>query len=249
MWKRIVFGAIWSVFLSTNSSLAAVDHSVWDTLLKRYVDADGRVAYQDLKTKDLATFGGYLKTLAETSVDGMSEDEEKAFWINAYNAVIVNGVLEGHTAEGVIARKQFFSWYTLKVAGQDRSADHIEHKILRVKFNDPRIHFTIVCASGSCPKLRQEAYMAEQLNTQLTDATRRFINDPNRNQITAQQLAISKIFEWFAGDFVKKADSVPDFIADFVDAEKQHILKNTQQELDYLEYNWTLNAQDGQRVS
>ena len=106
-----------------------------------------------------------------------------------------------------------------------------------------------MCASGSCPKLRQEAYAAEQLDAQLTDATRRFINDPNRNQIAAQQLAISKIFEWFAGDFVKKAGSVPDFLAGFVDTEKQQILKNTQQELDYLEYNWTLNAQDGQRVS
>jgi hypothetical protein len=238
-----------SVFLGTNPGLAAVDHSVWDTLLKRYVDADGRVAYQDLKTKDLATFEGYLKTLAETNVEGMSEDEEKAFWINAYNAVIVNGVLEGHTAEGFIARKQFFSWYTLRVAGQDRSADDIEHKILRVQFNDPRIHFTIVCASGSCPKLRQEAYGAQQLDAQLTDATRRFINDPKRKQITAQQLAISKIFEWFSGDFVKKSGSVSDFLADFVDAEKQQILKDGQQELDYLEYNWTLNAQDGQRVS
>jgi hypothetical protein len=249
MWKRITFGVMWSVVLSTNLSLAAVDHSVWDTLLKRYVDADGRVAYQDLKTKDLAAFEGYLKTLAETSVDGMSEDEEKAFWINAYNALIVSGVLEGNTAEGFIARKQFFSWYTLKVAGQDRSADDIEHKILRVKFNDPRIHFTIVCASGSCPELRQEAYVAAQLDAQLTDATRRFINDPSRNQITAQQLAISKIFEWFAEDFVKRAGSVPDFLIGFVDAEKQQILKNKQHELDYLEYNWTLNAQDGQRVS
>ena len=91
--------------------------------------------------------------------------------------------------------------------------------------------------------------MAEHLDTQLADATRRFINDPNRNQITHQQVAISMIFEWFAGDFVKKIGSVPDFLVGFVDAEKRQIINKMQQEIEYLEYNWTLNAQTGQRVS
>ena len=248
MWKRLTFFAM-LIVCSANSAFANIDHTPWDTLLKHHVDEQGRVAYRNLKEKDLATFKGYLETLATAKLDGLSINEEKALWINAYNAAIINGVLEGYSAEGIIGRKQFFSWYTLKVAGKDRTPDEIEHQILRPKFNDPRIHFAIVCASGSCPKLRAEAFVAERLDEQLDDATRRFINDPSRNQITPDQLAVSKIFQWFAEDFVKQAGSVADFIHGFVDSDKQAVLKNHGDALDYLDYDWTLNAQDGQRVS
>lgn len=247
MRQALIFFTAALIFWGASLARADVDHTAWDTLLKRYVDADGRVAYHDLKTKDLALFEAYLKSLAQTNTDTLSQDEEKALWINAYNAVIVKGVLDGHTAESLIARRRLFVWYTLPLAGQDRSPDDIEHKILRVKFNDPRIHFSIVCASGSCPKLRQEAYVAERLDEQLNAATRRFLNDPSRNQLTPQHLAVSPIFQWFAGDFVKKSGSVQNFIKGFVAADKQGILNN--RELEYLDYDWTLNAQDGQRVS
>lgn len=248
MWHCLTFLVMLLVF-SAKPVVADVDHTAWDSLLKQYVDGEGRVAYRNLKEKDLAVFKSYLETLATAKIDGLSVNEEKALWINAYNAAIVNGVLEGYSAEGIIGRKQFFSWYTLKVAGKDRTPDEIEHQILRPKFNDPRIHFAIVCASASCPKLRTEAFVAEHLDAQLDDATRRFINDPSRNQITPGQLAVSKIFEWFAEDFVKKSGSVANFIQGFVDTDKQAVLKSAGDELDYLDYDWTLNAQDGQRVS
>ena len=108
MWKKILVLAIANLFLGTNSGLAAVDQSVWDTLLKRYVDADGRVAYQDLKTNDFPTLRGYLKTLAEASLDGTSEDAEKAFWINAYNALTIKGILDGKSPSSLFGRYKFF---------------------------------------------------------------------------------------------------------------------------------------------
>jgi len=228
---------------------AAVDHASWDVLLKRYVDDDGRVAYRDLQAQDQMALARYLGTLAEVRIAGMTENEEKAFWINAYNAVIVHGVLRGLSAEGVLARQRFFRWYRVRIAGQDRSPDEIEHQILRKKFHDPRIHFALVCASTSCPKLRREAYVPERLDRQLDDATREFINDPTRNRIDMQQVALSKIFEWFAADFVSDAGSVSNFVARFVDADKQAILQAKKEDFTYLEYDWTLNAQNGQRLS
>src|SRR5215510_4983418 len=196
MRHTVILLAIMAFLTFTRPGEAAVDHSPWNALLARYVDDDGRVAYRDLQAQDRALFDGYLATLAQAQVTGMSEAEEKAFWINAYNAIIINGVLQGYTAEHVLARKRFFSWYILPVAGEERSPDEIEHQILRKKFHDPRILFALVCASSSCPKLRREAYVPERLDQQLDEAARVFINDPMRNRIDAQQVALSPIFRW-----------------------------------------------------
>lgn len=241
--------AMTTVLIFTRPSSAAVDHSSWTTLLARYVDDDGRVAYRDLQAHARAALDGYLTILAQAQVEGMSEAEEKAFWINAYNAMIVNGVLQGYTAESLLGRKRFFSWYALPIAGEERSADDIEHKILRKKFHDPRIHFAIVCASTSCPKLRREAYVAERLDQQLDEAARTFINDPTRNRIDSQRVALSQIFQWFADDFVNSAGSVVEFTQRFVADDKKSMLTAKKDDFQYLEYNWTLNAQEGQRIS
>lgn len=229
------------------SSDAAVDHGPWSTLLTRYVDAQGRVAYRDLQTKDQVTFDAYLTALAQAQPEGMSEPEEKAFWINAYNAVIVSGIVQGYSAESLLGRKRLFSWFTVRIAGKDRTPDEIEHQILRKKFADPRVHFTIVCASSSCPQLRREAYLPERLDAQLDDATRAFLRDPARNRLAGQPVALSKIFEWFAADFVQQAGSVVAFVRRFVPEEQRARVPLTDGEVQFLDYDWTLNAQDGQR--
>jgi Protein of unknown function, DUF547 len=241
--------ALSMTFVLTCSAHAAVDHRLWDTLLHRYVDQNGRVAYRDLRTRDYTSFAEYLKLLAEAKVEGMSETEEKAFWINAYNAIIIQGVLNGHTAESFLSRKRLFSWYAPSLAGKERTPDEVEHQILRKKFRDPRVHFALVCASTSCPKLRPEAYVPERLDQQLDDAAHTFVNDPLRNHIEAGHVAVSSIFQWFAQDFSEQAGTVPKFLLRFVAEEKKATLENLTGELLYLEYNWTLNAQDGQRVS
>ncbi len=246
---RFTFYVMLMTLSFARPSNAAVDHSLWDTLLHRYVDDNGRVAYRDWQARDLASFEGYLKVLAQAKIEGMSETEEKAFWINAYNAVIVNGVLSGYTAESLISRKRLFNWYSLAVAGKARTPDEIEQQILRKKFRDPRIHFAIVCASTSCPQLRPEAYVAERLDQQLEDAARVFVNDPMRNHIESEKVAVSPIFQWFAQDFVDQAGTVSQFLLRFVADEKKAIVESLAGDLQYLEYNWTLNAQDGQRVS
>src|SRR3989442_1255501 len=99
MWQPVVFLTVAVVLTLARPADAAVDHSPWDTLLKRYVDADGRVAYRDLQAHDRPAFERYLATLAQAQVEGMTEAEEKALWINAYNAAIVKGGPHGYTVE------------------------------------------------------------------------------------------------------------------------------------------------------
>lgn len=215
-------------------------HDPLDRILREYVDRQGRVAYRDLEQRSGAQLRAYLAALAEADPTDLDEPERIAFWINAYNAAVINGVLQGYDAEGLIARKRFFSWYGFRVARAERTLEEIEHEILRKQFSEPRIHFALVCASTSCPVLRREAYRGGALDAQLDDQARRFLGDRSRNRIGDGELALSKIFEWFREDFEKAAGSVREFIRRYREIPPDA-------ELTYLDYDWTLNAQPGQR--
>ncbi len=226
------------------ASAAEIDagalHAPFDEILGRHVDDRGRVAYRDLEKESGERLRGYLGALADVDPEGLDKGEKVAFWINAYNAHVINGVLNGYSAEGILGRKRFFSWYTFRLAGADRTLGEIEHEILRADFDEPRVHFALVCASTSCPVLRDEAYVGEKLDVQLDDQARRFVEDASRNRIVKDAIAISRIFEWFADDFEKAAGSVPAFIRRYRTVPKGAPVS-------YLEYDWTMNAQPGQR--
>jgi hypothetical protein len=120
--------------------------------------------------------------------------------------------------------------------------NYIEHSILRKEFKDPRIHAAINCASFSCPLLRNEAYIAHEIDKQLEDAMRKFINDPQRNQIEKSSVKISKIFSWFSGDFKLNGASVIDYLNKYA---KKSIDYNAK--MDYLDYDWDLNGIENKR--
>jgi hypothetical protein len=238
---RLVSWATALLALLAATSVRADLHEPWDRLLARYVDDDGQVAYRALQGNDAAMLDAYLASLAAADPNAWSRDEQLAFWLNAYNAIIVKGVLLGQSPESFLGRTRFFRFYAQKVAGEERSPEDIEHGILRARFGEPRIHFALVCASTSCPKLRREAYRADRVDAQLEEQTRDFIGDPRRNQFAANEVRLSMIFRWFAEDFEKAAGSVPAFIRRFRPAEGTPAI-------DYLDYDWTLNAQPGQRL-
>jgi len=231
-----VFGTIGAAFAVPSPGL----HDPFDRILRKHVDSEGRVAYRDLAKESGSSLRTYLEALADADPEGLDRREQIAFWINAYNAAVIGGVLQGYDAEGVIARKRFFSWYSFRVAGAERTLEEIEHEILRKRFAEPRIHFALVCASASCPVLRREAYRGADLDAQLDDQARRFLGDPARNRLGAGQLAISRIFDWFRQDFEEAAGSVREFIRRYREVPGDA-------EITYLEYEWTLNAQPGQR--
>ena len=140
-------------------------------------------------------------------------------------------------------KKNFF-----KLLGETRNLDWIEHKVLRKKFNEPRIHFAINCASIGCPALRPEAYVASRLSAQLEEQTQLFIGDASRNEIRDNQLYISKIFDWFAQDFEKSHGSVEKFIAAYItkDDEVAQKIRNQKFKIKYTKYDWKLNEVGGQ---
>jgi hypothetical protein len=229
-----------------------LDHATWDKLLKRFVNDEGRVAYERLASDGRRELESYLDDLQRTDASAMPRQEQLAFWINAYNAGIVAAILRGYSPETALSRARLFRWYSFAVGGKERTPDEIEHTILQGQFREPRIHFALVCGASSCPKLRREAYRGDRLDEQLDDQARRFINDPSRNRIDpgSGRVELSSIFEWFAGDFAAAHGSVEEFVARSVALPSQaELLRRRGRETGHLEYDWALNAQPESRSS
>lgn len=226
---------------------AEFDHRDWGVLLAKYVDATGRVAYRDLASTDRARLDAYLERLAEARPDVLEERERLAFWINAYNAMAIAGVVDGYDAEGLFSRYRFFKSYERRIAGAMRTLDEIEHAILRKRFDDFRMHFAVNCASTSCPQLRAEAYVGDRLDAQLNEQARTFLADPERNRFdfASGRVELSKIFDWFAKDFTKQGRSLAETLAPWLSEPQIELLRTG--EVSYRTYDWTLNAQPGQR--
>jgi hypothetical protein len=224
----------------------APSNALWTSVLKKYVNQNGMVNYQAL-LKDQSELNQYLSLLSSNPPsDKWSVNEKKAYWINAYNAFTVKLILDYYPVKsikdiGQYIQIPFFNtpWEKefFKIGGQDMKLDKIEHGILRKKFNDPRIHFSLVCASISCPKLRNEAYEASELDHQLDDQARSFLANRSKNIITPDKLQLSKIFSWYKGDFTKNG-SLIDFLNKY-----SPVRINKNADIDYLDYNWNLNKQ------
>ena len=222
----------------------APSHQQWDKLLKKNVNASGMVSYKGFQ-KDKAELDGYLKTLSDNGPQtSWSANEQKAYWINAYNAFTVALILKHYPVKSIkdIGGKIYkvntpWDIKFITIGGKKYDLNNIEHGILRKKFDDPRIHFALVCASISCPRLRNEAYTAAQLNTQLEDDGRNFLNDKSKNRVNTEKAELSKYFSWYKGDFTKNGS-----LTDFINKYSQTKI-NANTKIGSLDYNWNLNEQ------
>jgi hypothetical protein len=190
-------------------------------------------------------FARYLEKLNTTRAGDLSGREEKlAYWINAYNAFAIQGILQGYSPSSLFGRFGYFLTNKFHLGGAEISLYDLEHEIL-IPQKEPRIHFAINCASMSCPLLRSHAYLATDLNRQLEDSARQFINDPSRNRFDRENKIayLSKIFDWFEDDFARHSGSVLAYVAGYVEhAELAEGLRNHDYTIEYLEYDWTLNG-------
>jgi len=219
-------------------------NNTYNQLLKKYVAANGKVNYKGFM-KDSTQLNAYLKQLsANPPQNSWSMNDQLAYWINAYNAFTIQLVSRHYPLKSIkdIGSKIKIPFVNtpwdikfIRIGKNTYDLNNIEHDILRKNFNEPRIHFAIVCASVSCPKLLNEAYTGANLDKQLDNQTRNFINDPTRNKISTNKAEVSAIFNWFAGDFTKKG-SLNDFINQFANQKLRPSTKIT-----YLDYNWNLN--------
>lgn len=219
-------------FVNSNNDL--VDHSSWNNLLKKHVTIDGKVNYKGFKADEnkLKDYIIYLGT--HSPKDTWIKEEQLAYWINAYNALTVDLIIRHYPVKSIKDIKNPWEQQLWKLGEKWYNLDEIEHKILR-KMDEPRIHFAIVCASFSCPKLQNEAFEASKIEEQLINATKEFLSDTNRNEISENSLKVSKIFQWFSKDF-KQNGSIIDFIDNYTDIDISPKAK-----ISFKDYNWDLN--------
>jgi hypothetical protein len=210
------------------------NHNLWTDLLQKHVSVNGNVNYKDLKANN-QKLQEYIDLLSSNVPNvAWTKKEKLAYWINAYNALTVDLIIRNYPVKSIKDIDDPWEQRLWKLGDKTYSLEEIEHEILR-KMNEPRIHFAIVCASYSCPKLQKNAFTAEGLEAQLTAATKEFLADPNRNEISENSIRISKIFDWFSKDFTENG-SLIDFLNQYT---KVNITPNAKKR--YKDYNWALN--------
>ncbi len=221
-----------------------VDHRIYGELLEKYV-SNGEVDYGGFK-KEEARLGAYLKVLEKVDPESLSRDEQFAFYVNAYNAWTIQLILTGYP--GIASIKDLGSLFRspwekkiCRIDGKVITLDHIEHDILRPRFKDPRVHFAVNCASKGCPPLLAEPYVGSRLERQLDRVTRAFINDPKRYRFEGDTLFVSRIFKWFSEDF---NDDVAGFFLRYAEGDLKKKLESRRGEIEveYLDYDWSLNG-------
>lgn len=228
-------------------------HASFDALLHEYVE-EGLVDYKRLKADDALT--PYLRALAETDPSNLTEDERFAFWINAYNALTLHLMVENYPTKSILYLTPFgfiipkvstpFKAKVGYVGGEVQTLDHIEHGILRQEFDDPRLHFAIVCAALSCPPLRAEAYVAERLDEQLDDQGHGFLHDRSKNALPSDDpntIHLSKIFDWFGSDFADTDAGLQQYLAQYFEGDVRQKLLEGAYRIKHSHYSWTINDQ------
>ncbi|WP_295834242.1 DUF547 domain-containing protein [uncultured Winogradskyella sp.] len=212
-------------------------HFLFDELLKKYVSDNGNVDYEGFKNSREKLLG-YISILQNTfpKLDKLkpSKEQKLAYWINAYNALTIDLILQNYPLKSIKDIDKPWDQRLWKFGNKWLNLNDIEHQILR-KMDEPRIHFAIVCASFSCPKLQNTAFTVSDIETQLTTATKEFLDDSTKNYISQNNLRLSKILKWFAKDF-KTNGSLIDFLNKYTEIEISSKAKKS-----FKDYNWDLN--------
>lgn len=259
-------------FLSAQSTVVILTYENYAQTLNTFVDDMGMVNYKGLK-KEPSTLNHFIKTLAETTqadYDQWTEPDKIAFWINTYNGLTLKAIIDHYPIESSWLRSRLYPknsirqisgvWDTItfNVVGRTMTLEHIEHKILRAQFKEPRIHVALVCAAMGCPPLRNEPYTGEKLNDQLNHQMKLFLCHRAKFKMNREKgtVYLSPIFQWFAKDFVnndtpskpigqfnEQESAVIQAIAPHLEDPFKGFLLSGKYKVKYLEYDWSLNEQ------
>ncbi len=223
------------------------DHATWDAVLRQFVDDQGRVDYHGLLERR-ALLDEYLAAVGAADLRTLRRSELLALLINAYNTCTVELILD-HAGNGELPdsiRDIPSPWKTKRcvVGGERLTLDEIEHSLIRPVFGDPRIHAAVNCASGSCPLLASRAFTGEMLETQLQRAMREMVNSTDHVRVHDGRLEVSKIFDWYGGDFGGSRQDVADYVKSFAAPAllAQIEALGERPEVRFLDYDWSLNA-------
>jgi len=227
-----------------NSSSKPINHGIWDSLLQEHVTEDGQVDYKGI-IKDSLRFYKYIGLLKNNHPNdaNWSKDEQLAYWINAYNAFTVQLIVDHYPVKSIKDIKNGIPFVNtvwdikfINIEGANYDLNNIEHGIIRKQFNEPRIHVAVNCASISCPRLRNEAFVVERLDSQLDDNLRYFLANPVKNKFSQKEVKLSKILKWYSGDFkTEPYGNVRQMIKQYGPPHSEDAAIN------YLDYDWNLN--------
>ncbi|UPT62746.1 MAG: DUF547 domain-containing protein [Hyphomonadaceae bacterium JAD_PAG50586_4] len=256
--RKLFAAAVFTLaMIATPLPAQAADTDAYDRLLSHYVvaSADGinRVRYTAWKASadDVRALNDYIASLERDRPSRMTRDEQLAHWINLYNAITLQVILENYPVRSIRdIRSQTLDprgligpWRTQRVTVEGRrlTLDQIENSILRPEFNEPRIHYAINCASIGCPNLAARAWRAETMEADLTRAARAYVNHPRGVSIDPQgRVRVSTIYRWFAGDFGGNTVGVLTHLRRYASPELQARLDGATA-ISHYGYDWTLN--------
>ncbi len=234
------------------SATATIDHGEWDKFLSKYLvtHADGvnRIAYAMVSEADRRRLDDYLTALSAVRISEFSRDEQRAYWINLYNALTMDVVLEHYpvaSIRDISISPGFFSvgpWgkKLIRVEGEELSLDDIEHRILRPIWKDPRIHYAVNCAALGCPKLIRDAFTASNTEELLDRGAKDYINSEYGARFDSDtRLIASSLYDWYQQDFGGDEPGVIDHLCLYAGAELATKLEGITDVYDF-DYDWTL---------
>ncbi len=247
---------LWERWTAHNpQSTARIDHGAWQGLLQRYVrphsDGINRVAYGSVTADDRRVLEQYIARLAALPISTYSRKEQRAYWINLYNALTVKVILDHYPVKSIRKIKpgllSIGPWRQklVTVEGQQLSLDDIEHRILRPIWRDPRIHYAVNCAAVSCPSLQREPFTGANADALLTRAARQYVNTRYGVEIKDGRLVVSSVYKWYREDFGRTDASLIRHLRQYAEPPLAAALARTQT-VDDDRYDWSNN--DASRV-
>jgi len=236
---------------ANDSNEAIIDHSDWQEILDAYVVEDDQtginyVAYAEFEDDDLQLLQDYIASLSAIDPRQYSGDEQQAYWINLYNALTIQLILDNYPVESITKLGKnltsFGPWddAATNVAGQTLSLNDIEHNILRPVWRDARVHFAVNCASIGCPNLQSIAYSSSNLDALLDKGAEEYLAHPRGMRFDGDTLVLSKIFDWYSEDFGTNENEVLNTLSTYAPQDVKEPLRTHAGPIEY-EYDWGLN--------
>jgi hypothetical protein len=245
----------WSFWeVNDPTSKIRVDHNHWDQFLQKYLVTNhpsgiNRMRYVSVTQEDRRSLDDYIRHIQQITVTRLSRDEQKAYWINLYNALTMKVVLDHYPVKSIrdinispgIFSHGPWGAKLLTIQGQKVSLDDIEHRILRPLWRDNRVHYAVNCASLGCPSLQPEAYTAQNTEALLEKGAREYVNHARGASVKRNRLLLSSIYKWFQTDFIGSEESVVHHLQRYAMPGLAEQLKNFKGKVSY-DYDWRING-------
>lgn len=234
---------LWSYWDQSNeSNSGTISHATWQQFLDNYIVIDGQnhlIRYQTVSSNDRSQLKQYIEQLANTDPRQFSQAEQYAYWVNLYNAITVELILDAYPVKSITKLGGLFSFgpwgdEVITINGKALTLNDIEHRILRPIWQDPRTHYAVNCASLGCPNLQTQAFTAENTEALLERAAHEFVNSDKGVLVRQNKLQLSSIYDWFIADF-----GTQEQLIEHLNQYRTQPLSNVKN-IDY-EYDWALN--------